>query len=533
MTGAFVGRSVDDPLLRVIRALVLTSSVVLLGLYVVAIFRPADRFIERPITEDAYYALSVSRSIAAGTGFSVDGVHPTNGVQPLICLLYAPIYLSTPEDDPISPLRLVLALQVLIGIAGAVLAARLARLTWPDEADRAAWLVFGLYFVNYSLGVHLLNGLETGLTTALLIGATLFSWRMIEEGDDRIRSAVLLGSILGLSVLSRIDAGIFCAVLGLFLLAGYREFEGVRFVRRFRTVAVSAVTALVVSAPWWVYGLTTFGHPMPVSGQSQYDLGGSLGSVVAATLTSLSDALVPGIHAPEGSGIAGLAPHGLAVAILAILVVLVLRRRVPVDLRPEGRFVLEPSMPLLVTSGLLSVVYTLAFRAPHFQDRYLVLAQLIGIFLTTGVVLFLWRRQQRSTMIRIATVVLPGLLFVASIGLTSRLFSNVYPNPLIPTLEWIESETTSDDRIGIFQSGTSGYFFPDRVVNLDGKVNVAAHEAYRGGRLGEYVIDQSFDYVADWPEYLDRLDASSSFRNNYRPIDTLRNFFVVMQKKGE
>ncbi len=45
------------------------------------------------IPDDAYYILSISHSIVAGLGPSVDGVQLTNGFQPLISLLQLPIFL--------------------------------------------------------------------------------------------------------------------------------------------------------------------------------------------------------------------------------------------------------------------------------------------------------------------------------------------------------------------------------------------------------------------------------------------------------
>src|SRR5258708_7896479 len=51
--------------------------------------RPAAHVYDMPMTEDGYYALSVARNLAAGRGLTIDGIHLTNGFQPLFTILEA------------------------------------------------------------------------------------------------------------------------------------------------------------------------------------------------------------------------------------------------------------------------------------------------------------------------------------------------------------------------------------------------------------------------------------------------------------
>ena len=78
-----------DPSLRLARTL--KVGVALLAIFPLSFaFRPARWVVDRPITEDAYYALSVSRNIAEGKGVTIDGSTPTKGFQPLFVLACAP-----------------------------------------------------------------------------------------------------------------------------------------------------------------------------------------------------------------------------------------------------------------------------------------------------------------------------------------------------------------------------------------------------------------------------------------------------------
>jgi hypothetical protein len=57
--------------------------------------------------------------------------------------------------------------------------------------------------------------------------------------------------------------------------------------------------------------------------------------------------------------------------------------------------------------------------------------------------------------------------------------------------------------IGMFESGRAGYAFPNRVVNLDGKVNVAALDAMRHHHLDRYLRGANIDLLYMRPRLID------------------------------
>jgi len=50
------------------------------------------------LVDDAFYSLTVARHIAQGHGLSFDGLHPTNGFQPLYVFLTVPVFWLFPND---------------------------------------------------------------------------------------------------------------------------------------------------------------------------------------------------------------------------------------------------------------------------------------------------------------------------------------------------------------------------------------------------------------------------------------------------
>ena len=530
------GSTATESILRIVFGLALAAAILAqLGL----LFRADSRFLERPQIEDSYYAFSVSRSIAEGRGFSIDGVHSTNGVQPLICLLYAPIF-ALFDGDPVTPLRGVLLLNLLTALLGAYLFSRFVHRLLPEEialrSSTVTLIAVAGFLVNYSLATHLLNGLETGLTLSLLL--MIF----IRWGDFRselsagevpgLRSCVRIGLLLGIAGLSRIDTLILGVPMAIDLYMMSRHMSSARrLALSVGRAGIIAIMALLVTLPWWLYNLTEFGHVLPVSGQSQADLAGSRIDVIQATLNVVGDAMIPGLHTPAGWGLAGWAFFGLLIPI-ALLLVPPLRRVASSTLKKvqKAGSLHYYRLPLLY-AGLLTVAYTFFFGAPHFQPRYLILLQVLGLcawvlYLVTSVV---DRKQARGA----GRWVVPGvsLLYLAvNLFFFTRFYDGSYNNPLLQTIEWIGERTTSGEKIGVFQSGTSEYFFPDRVTNLDGKVNPAAHREFRRGRLGSYVDSLGFDYIIDWPLYTDRIFKASPTTIEYVPIDTLANHMIVWKR---
>ena len=61
------------------------------------------------LQDDAFYYFTIARHVAAGDGFTFDGLHRTNGFQPLWLFLLVPLFRLVPDD--VLALRAVLVVQ--------------------------------------------------------------------------------------------------------------------------------------------------------------------------------------------------------------------------------------------------------------------------------------------------------------------------------------------------------------------------------------------------------------------------------------
>ena len=88
-------------------------------------------------------------------------------------------------------------------------------------------------------------------------------------------------------------------------------------------------------------------------------------------------------------------------------------------------------------------------------------------------------------------------------------------------------------RIGMMESGRTAFVYPDRVVNLDGKVNVEALRAMQAGTLLAYIRKSAFDVImlSDYDErYLDQ--KYPAWRELYAPAGRLATVAVFTRKAG-
>ncbi len=507
------------------------------------LLRPDQAFMSRPFFEDSFYTFSVARSLANGHGLSVDGEHLTNGIQPLISFLYVPVF-AISGDNAALALRLILALQIAIFAGTALVAGWFMKSLYRVEKWRQEifWLVAVFIFWNYTLSTLLLNGLETGLAVGLIFAAGgLYNRFVAGRKEVQTKYLVLLGSLLGLGVLCRIDIGFLVAsiILWMFVQA-HRKYSTLPFPQRLKmfnrtvwyTFIVGAMS-VIISLPWWIYNYTEFGSLLPISGQSQQVLIPDTLLNVNAAVQVLSDAFFLIVHTPLRTTFHINTIIGISLILFAVLVVIALPqgRRTFSQTRRQWSHMWNGSyfMPLAIFSVVLVIFYTFFFGAPHFIPRYLVLPRiLIGLIVVSFI--YTWCRSIAPAIAgkRLGLAAFT-LSMIACTILFMRHFTNEVGNPLMIPAKWIEEHTTSTDRIGMFQSGTTGFLFSN-VRNLDGKVNAHALHALQTGTMPQYVDSVAFDYIIDWDFYTQHVFNDPAVKAHYQVVDSLDQDFIVWSR---
>jgi hypothetical protein len=465
-------------------------------------FAPAAALSRAVPTEDGYYALAVARHIGMGDGITIDGVHHTNGIQPLWSLLCAPLY-ALAGGDRILGLRLTQLLGTTLWLAFAVLLARLAR----DRARRhglrgdfaaAAAAIVALGSVSVFRVFH--NGLETGLLLVVLCAAVL-----VIDGIEHwtARRTLAVGALLGALAWSRLDALAFVAAAAAVAVVGWLLHP-----RRPIPVAPLAASALggLLLVPWLAYGVALDGHLLPTGARAQevgvIDTAHNARSALRAVGAWI---LAPGLRpsmrfdAVAGGAVASDVAAGVGIALLALAVGRLAR--------PRGLRLGAGTAALALYVVFLLAYYTFEHGAWWFQDRYLAPMVVLAVPFLAGAA---------ETVVGGRTHAAAAGLAVAVAALNLPLFGVLLAAPRVPpawaargsTLgtkpdvnadqaHWALRHVRPGCRVGAWEAGTLIYF-RDRTVNLDGKVNPAALAARADHTLPAYVARARIDVLVEW-----------------------------------
>lgn len=435
--------------------------------------RPQPQLLWHPFIEDAYYAFSVSRSLAEGNGLTVDGVTWTNGFQPFATVLYAVPFLGPLSDT--ETLRVILIVQWLTLIAGAILVGLIVR-TYL-QATPSAPCGFSVGFLSYLGSFYVINTALNGLETGTLLLGYAVLWRFMQvRGVATTSKAAWFGLIAGVVGLTRIDSLVILAIILLGVLVQFG----------LRSALVAGIVAGLVVSPWLLYGFTLTGSLVPSSGRAQTAIESSAFRV-ERILEAVSATGFPWLPisslAPAFS-----TPIRLILFILLVVAFMVLRRRLqpgPILKRTESFAAL-----LLIGVLALAVYYGVTSFAFWFYGRYLAPLALVAAFLLAVVLVLI----SRTVMVLGATA-LTATAMAASIA---HWLPGFYQENTMLTQQvaLVNEVVPAEVVVSASQTGTLGFFRP-ATVNLDGKVN---NEILTfDGTPDEYLQERSIEWMCDWP----------------------------------
>lgn len=469
--------------------------------------------------DDSFYAFQVARNIAAGHGMSFDGLHSTTGFQPLYVFMLVPVFLIS-GGDPVLPIYIALSLLAVCTTLTAWLVFSIARRYVGRNASLAAAAIWAFSPI---VTRQTANGLETALAAGLIaLVAWYYLTRVRSLTDPPARRLVVLGLLLGATVLARIDGLLLVLALLLdALLVMRRRRTGAPAVARLMLVPLGV---LVCYGPWFGVNLAATGSPLQDSGAATRFLSLAYSGYFRHGAADLSQTgpdaqflishvehsvatlkVIPSVHVifrvleKAGQILGARGAFRLAAGVLGWLLMLgagILVARWRRDPRRAQRRELDF---LLLFSLLLVLSYSLYVFGSFFFLRYYyplyLLAGIYGAFFLQDA--WDWLRVRSRTLRRAA---LAGVaVYAALFGYFSysQAFRTYPIYPFYDVARWVESNTAPGETIGVFQCGMIGYFADRRIVNLDGKVNRAAHEALREGCLDDYLCREGIDVILD------------------------------------
>lgn len=443
--------------------------------------------------EDAFYLLNCAEHIARGQGFTVNGVHPTNGVQPLLVLFYVPLFLLADFDKTLM-IRVSFVYPMIFDCLSAYLIYKILILIRRKEYDKneIPWspligaLLYGLLFPVF---FHTVSGLETGLLSMLLLFSLFLYARILIntscENIPELKQYVILGLSLGFTVLARIDSAIIVAVISTWEI--FRPYPK----RLWRSLILSVVP-LMVSLPWWVYNVFTFGSLIPQSGISQ-----SIDSVAMwntfQMLSTMADCITVLFSVTKMNQMPLIMYIGWIILVSSCIWLCL--RHFPLWRFLRMHYHYTFLLPVAIACVCYAIYYVGFFSAPYFIPRYMQPFRIIMIIvaaISIPVIVVRWKvtRPTRILLWFIAVAAVCNTLLRYPRNFYSESNASFYRMGL-----WALQHP--HEKVGMHQSGITG-FVASNVVNLDGKVNYNALNARLNGDLGQYIINEGLTYLADW-----------------------------------
>jgi len=224
-------------------------------------FVPLEEFVHRG--DDAFYYFKLAVNYPRHGFWTFDGIHATNGVQPLWCLILTALaqimhWIGIRDVDVMS--RVFVFLTAAIHFASCMVLLRLVSRTISLGAGIAA---AGAFLFPLGIVWTRVWGMENSLYALLLLLTVSYYQQHFRTGCTR-RQAASLGALLGLTCLARLNAGFLIPVLlATYLIASRRDGS---LGRRLRDCLVIGGVASAIILPYLAYNLATTGHPLPVSG---------------------------------------------------------------------------------------------------------------------------------------------------------------------------------------------------------------------------------------------------------------------------
>ncbi|MEW5757421.1 MAG: hypothetical protein AB1810_14085 [Pseudomonadota bacterium] len=430
-------------------------------------------------SDDAYYYFNVARNIVAGNGSSFDGYNLSNGYHPLWMLTILPIYYFT-ASSPELALKLILLLQTLLTIATFWMCWIFVSRQTTTHLGLIALLALGIFASPWVLAF---NGLESSLVLCIS-----FAILVLDRQHDFLSETaptstkLLLGVMLGLLVLARLDSAFVVIALSIYMLIfSHRRTNQVKKVFVLcREYLATIIAFFIVTAPYFIWNHTYFGHLSPISGMLK------------------SSFPIPHISLSFN---AGALPYLLTFAASIIWAAASL-------LHPNGylrRILLsEPTVPvknpLIIVfwlGCLIHVTWTLLFMQwGVYQWHFAFYIPALVLFLVAGAAK-ITTLLNNSPAIRLANL---SMMSLAILGYSLLVYADKssHLEYRYQAALWAKQHTAPTDTFALSDAGVFAYFSERSTINLDGLINsYEFQEAIKSHTLDGFFARKNLRYVAD------------------------------------
>lgn len=459
---------------------------------------------DKPVSEDAFYMLTIAWNLGQGEGFVYNYDQPSTGVQPLATIVYGIIafFIQLFDLDKFELIRAVLIFNILLIPLFFLNLKKISILIFNVQSDSATFFLLMICFFNNEIFRTFTFGLETGIYLVLFSGVVLYSIKYFKGNQNNLKT-FQLGVLIGLTILARIDFLIVICSFTLFLL----YFKRIKLTKLLSLVLISTV----IIFPWIEYVYRITGSIIPSSGGAQAKV-----ITFNETFSRLQDLIIAGLtHFSPWLYSGGY----LLVSIIGFctfLLIYMYKKKLNLKIIPKNNPDAKIFFYWIFSFVPLVMIYFIFFWASHFYIRYTT-PLLIFIIPVTAQIIF--RKFEGSILSNFFTIVMVLLFIFQSIYAFH--LGRISNNHLISAGK-IKNSFDSSVKIGAFQSGIVGYL-NENVINLDGKTNFDALKQIKKDSIESYILSEKIKVIVDWQSAIDKYIDRKYLENNWVVYDTVQN----------
>lgn len=459
---------------RVVMLALVVAAVSQLVIQLAMLVSGGDTYVQTIATDDAFYYIAPAWNFANHGVSTFDGIHVTNGYQPLWFLVLSVFALFTPYKEMFP--------QVALGVSFALSAlafipilriGRLVRSAHFTLIAAALWSLMSFASPFYS------NGMENNLH-ALLIWLAIAELVALES--DSRRPIVYIAVFAAAIVWTRLDSVVFVVVM-FAVLIHIRRREALR--------AGVIATALIAPIPAVLYLLGGTILPISTIAKMTVFTYAEWFRVIEDTTTFWRLLLW---HMPHVAPVA-LQPVQLAAFAVAIVILVKARyqHRIVAGLAVA---LVATCLAILISSGEYHRALTW-YRSPAYVSWIVVVSLAVAAVIRRSVV--------RSRVVSIGVLGIAAALIIASypahlsrLNYYHTLMSGSAVEAITTEARIIRETTPLDTRIASWDCGNLGWYSERKTINLDGLANNADY--YNRVLIGntqllDYLRENDVSYV--------------------------------------
>lgn len=494
-------------------------------------FVRTDTFVERG--DDAFYYFKVAAQHPDVSFWSFDGIHDTNGFHPLWALLLtgvAHVLALVSIDDRGTVARVFVAVTALCHFGSGVVLLHLLRKTVSRGVALAAT---GAWLFPVGLVWQHVWGMENSLYAFLLLSTVAYV-HLRFVGAPSLGRAAVVGALLGLTVLARLDAALLVVIVLVVLLL--RRGLG-PLPERVRLAIITAAVAGALVVPYFAWNLATTEHLLTISSEVK-----DLRNTEFRDERGIDSPLSP--DALRAARDVGETPVSDFIKARVTDGLWITGARFVEDEQPSRKLLLLFTVPLLlgaivlagpgrswrkirdalsrlsrfgyvaifaVVGALFAMLWyptELGYAAVKwwFVPSELVIVVVVATVVATAAALCFERLVAPRWRRGVAIAVIATLVGAYGIQ-TVRLFSGPIANrdwnrswnvASYDASRWLADNVAPTERIGSWNAGVLGYYAEQPVVNLDGLINNFDLLPYlREHRIADYIDEENIVYLSD------------------------------------